>query len=55
MPKLTQPTLASYKPPATGKRSIKDSSTPGLYMVLGASGARSWMMRLRMPVGGPPS
>ncbi len=41
-PPLTDRTLRSLKPPATGRRDHYDGAVPGLHVRLFASGARSW-------------
>jgi integrase len=39
--------------PGKARREVRDGGTPGLYMVIQPSGARSWCMRFRRPNGSP--
>jgi integrase len=50
MPKLTTPTLRSYRP-GDKRREIPDSQAPGLYLVIQAKPSRtmSWALRFRRP------
>ena len=38
---------------ANGRREISDGGCPGLYLVIQASGKKSWAMRFRRPNGNP--
>lgn len=45
---LTDAKIRGLKPPATGQLEIKDAGVPGLRLRLGASGARTFLLRKRV-------
>jgi integrase len=49
---LTAAAVKNYRP-GKGRREIPDGGCPGLYLVIQASGRRSWAMRFRRPNGKP--
>ena len=49
---LTAAAVKNYRP-GKGRREIPDGGCPGLYLVIQASGHRSWAMRFRRPNGKP--
>ena len=49
---LTAAAVKNYRP-GKGRREISDGGCPGLYLVIQASGHRSWAMRFRRPIGKP--
>jgi integrase len=49
---LTAAAVKNYRP-GKARREIPDGGCPGLYLVIQASGHRSWAMRFRRPVGKP--
>jgi integrase len=49
---LTAAAVKNYRP-GEGRREIPDAGSPGLYLVIQASGHRSWAMRFRRPNGKP--
>ncbi len=53
MPKLTAPSIERIKPDPMKRLEIPDSISPGLYLVVQPSGARSWAVRYR--VNGKPA
>jgi hypothetical protein len=54
VPKLTVPTIKTYKPGAA-RREIRDTLAPGLHLVIQPkpTGTRSWALRFRRPDGRP--
>ena len=49
---MTAAAVKNYRP-GKGRREIPDGGCPGLYLVIQASGHRSWAMRFRRPNGKP--
>ena len=49
---ITAAAVKNYRP-GEGRREIPDGGCPGLYLVIQASGHRSWAMRFRRPNGKP--
>jgi hypothetical protein len=49
---LTAVAVKNYRP-GKGRREIPDGGCPGLYLVIQASGHRSWALRFRRPSGRP--
>jgi integrase len=49
---LTAVSVKNYRP-GKGRREIPDGGCPGLYLVIQASGHRSWALRFRRPSGRP--
>jgi integrase len=49
---MTAAAVKNYRP-GEGRREIPDGGCPGLYLVIQASGHRSWAMRFRRPNGKP--
>ncbi len=49
---MTAAAVKNYRP-GDGRREISDGGCPGLYLVIQASGHRSWAMRFRRPNGKP--
>ena len=50
MPKLTAASVEKYRP-AKDRREIPDAGSPGLYLIVQASGRKSWALRFRKPGG----
>ena len=51
--KLTARTVETFKPPATGRVELWDSSLPGFGIRITDKGSRSWVLMYRMTGGGP--
>jgi integrase len=51
-PKLTAAAIAGLESPPTGRRYVADGMVQGLQLMLTASGARSWVLRYRLPGAG---
>jgi integrase len=49
---ITAAAVKNYRP-GEGRREIPDGGCPGLYLIIQASGHRSWAMRFRRPNGKP--
>ena len=49
---MTAAAVKNYRP-GEGRRELSDGGCPGLYLVIQASGHRSWAMRFRRPNGKP--
>ena len=50
MAKLTAVAVKNFRP-GKGRREVPDSGCPGLYLIIQASGTKSWALRFRKPNG----